>query len=168
MNIIFLDVDGVIKPNNTSTPLFGMNDVCMANLKRILDETDAKIVLSTSWRENKNDHAFLLDQLQKGGIDKELVIDSTPILWHLDKDTWDDSLDKATGGDGFTGKRGHEIWMFLRATRLPIHRFVVLDDDETPSLIDWSVWQHGKFIQTKMEVGLDEELTKQAIDFLKG
>lgn len=56
MNVIFLDFDGVLNSNKyfTSTkqesPFF-LEDEKMHLLKQIIDQTNAKVVLSTSWRE---------------------------------------------------------------------------------------------------------------------
>ena len=56
MKVIFLDFDGVL---NSAKYLLGHGDcgvaidpARMALLKQIVDATDAKIVLSTSWREH--------------------------------------------------------------------------------------------------------------------
>ena len=58
MKVIFLDVDGVLNSNyshSISTNEKGwmwdeISDFHLEKLKRIVDETDAKIVLSSSWR----------------------------------------------------------------------------------------------------------------------
>ena len=47
MKIIFLDIDGVL--NHKGTPL--LHQPCIDQLKRIVDSTGAKVVLSSSWRE---------------------------------------------------------------------------------------------------------------------
>lgn len=44
--IIFLDVDGVL----CIPPYVGFNKSCMDNLMFILEQTDAKVVISSSWR----------------------------------------------------------------------------------------------------------------------
>ena len=60
--IIFLDIDGVLnhspdkprevypdlKPNDER--IYGLNPKLIANLKKVIDETGAKIVVSSSWR----------------------------------------------------------------------------------------------------------------------
>lgn len=56
MKVIFLDFDGVLNTNryfidSNSKPNFFLEDEKVVLLKKIIDATDAKIVLSTSWRE---------------------------------------------------------------------------------------------------------------------
>lgn len=46
MKILFLDVDGVLLIN----PREGFRKVAMQQLKRIIDETGARIVVSSTWR----------------------------------------------------------------------------------------------------------------------
>lgn len=156
MKIIFLDVDGVIKPYNSETPLMGLNSTCTKNLKELLEKTGAKIVLSTSWRENKVDLDFLIHQLSKYNINQDDIVGSTPILWELQY-----------GMNKWEGSRGHEIESFIKSNLIDIEKFVILDDDPSPALKDWTEL-NGLFIQTEMSVGFDENKIKQAIDFFNG
>ena len=49
--IIFLDIDGVIAtPKSVEDGLWGLTNECQDRLGKILSETGAKIVLSSSWR----------------------------------------------------------------------------------------------------------------------
>src|SRR5260370_6892656 len=55
MKIIFLDVDGVLNHSGTegwktTKDAFVLDDECLKQLSRILISTDAKIVLSSTWR----------------------------------------------------------------------------------------------------------------------
>ncbi len=47
MKVIFLDIDGVMKEEDYNAEF---KDECFARLKRIVDETGAEIILSSSWR----------------------------------------------------------------------------------------------------------------------
>ena len=47
MKVIFLDIDGVMKEEDYNAEF---KDECFARLKRIVDETCAEIILSSSWR----------------------------------------------------------------------------------------------------------------------
>lgn len=161
MKIVFLDVDGVIKPCNSVTPISGINAVCAYNLKMLLEKTGAKIVLSTSWRTNKRDLSFLEYLLDKHDIDTNLIVGSTPQLAHVRHNDSDDFFDEKA----WIGSRGHEIEKFIESNLIDIDRFVILDDDNSPSFKIWGRID-GLFIKTDFDVGLDEEKTKQAIDFL--
>lgn len=61
MKIIFLDIDGVLNSyaflKNIPDDSFGIDNSRLPILKRIIDETGAKIVLSSSWRKNWSEKA---------------------------------------------------------------------------------------------------------------
>ena len=48
--VIFLDVDGVLHPATVRTELRMFDEGCMKQLKSLLEETQAEIVLSSTWR----------------------------------------------------------------------------------------------------------------------
>lgn len=53
MKIIFLDIDGVLNCNNTPNPRnfpYVVDKKLVARLKKLLDRTGAKVVLTSSWR----------------------------------------------------------------------------------------------------------------------
>jgi HAD domain in Swiss Army Knife RNA repair proteins len=53
MKIIFLDIDGVLNCNNTPNPRnfpYVVDKKLLARLKKLLDRTGAKVVLTSSWR----------------------------------------------------------------------------------------------------------------------
>src|SRR5260370_34823589 len=53
MKIIFLDIDGVLNCDNTPNPRkfpYIIDKKLLARLKKLLDRTGAKVVLSSSWR----------------------------------------------------------------------------------------------------------------------
>lgn len=49
MKVIFLDVDGVLNTSKTNSNILDIDSFRLEYLKAIIDETDAKIVLSSSW-----------------------------------------------------------------------------------------------------------------------
>lgn len=87
MNVIFLDIDGVL--NNADTKEFTPScrvfvDCCMINnLKKCSELTNAKIVLSSDWRYNyddpnlNEDYLLLVDKLKEFKLD---IFDVTPII----------------------------------------------------------------------------------------
>lgn len=167
MKVIFLDVDGVLISFGPQASSVGSFDPdCMSLLKKIIDETDAKIVISSSWRECKNDMALLMHKLSEIGITKEQVVDITPELHTLDGEVWDDDKGKFVGGDGWTGKRGHEIETWLLANLTNVDKFVILDDD--PAARQRQDWLNGLFIKTDFNTGLSSEEAENTIKFLKG
>jgi len=65
--IVFLDVDGVLHPYHARQSQMFRKD-CMQRLKKIIDATGAKIVLSTSWRRTPQGKAAVNQQLRSHGI----------------------------------------------------------------------------------------------------
>lgn len=113
--VIFLDVDGVLNSmtfakrmlNEHGVRVFNediLDPVCIRRLKRIVEKTDAAIVVSSSWRMLPTTMANLISQLNILGMK---VFDTTPILHK---------------------ERGYEIqaWLDQHPT---VSKFVILDDD---------------------------------------
>lgn len=105
MNIIFLDVDGVL---NSAKELSGgpFSKISLNVLKRIVDETNAKIVVISSWRLLEFSRKILLSELEKYHL-KESVIGMTP---HL------------------PSNREEEIMTYLKSNEFPNLNFIILDD----------------------------------------
>ena len=128
----------------------------MDNLKRIIDETDAKIVISSSWRHSGLQK--MLDMWEFRNLPGE-VIGVTPDLYRF--------LD-------FEGERtmvrGDEIQAVLNI-HPEITHYVILDDDT-----DMLKHQLGNFVQTSNNInhpdcidigyGLTKECTNKAIRIL--
>lgn len=149
MKVIFLDFDGVL---NSAKYLLGHGDcgvaidpARMALLKQIVDATDAKIVLSTSWREHWSKDLIHCDStgmlinriFSKYGLH---IFDKTPELHE---------------------RRETEIKSWLD-THPEVENFVVLDD----SLLS-AGYLNGHFIKTSNYFdGLDETDVQKAIDIL--
>ena len=151
LKVIFLDFDGVL---NSAKYLLGCGDFGMAIdptrmvlLRRIVDATGAKIVLSTSWREHWSKNmgecdstgAHINDIFDEYGLQ---VFDKTPEL---------------------RVKRETEIKSWLDKNP-EAKSFVVLDD----RLLS-ADYLNGHFIKTSNYFdGLDETDVQKAIDILNG
>lgn len=106
MKIIFLDLDGVLNVYPQGHDEFGaiFHAHFVDNLKRIIDETGAKIVISSTWRMSG------LSEMQRMWKERNLpgeVIDVTPIM---------------------NTERGEEIAEWLRENQ--VDNFCILDDDD--------------------------------------
>ena len=150
MKIIFLDIDGVLNCHQTfrnkkSTYEYNeLDDIDPENVKhlnKILSETNANIVISSSWRLHKNIHElkFLAEQVN---VDPLRIIDKTPDLSKV------------------SYERGYEIQKWLDGHK-DIEKFVILDDDE-------DMLHLKKFlIKTSSSTGgLTEEKANDAIKLL--
>ncbi|MBQ6547262.1 MAG: hypothetical protein IJL74_04630 [Bacilli bacterium] len=80
MKIIFLDIDGVMLPIGSKDKLIPEDKILL--LKGLIEETDSKVVLSSTWRLNANrkfyedeDYENLVKSLKKHEIE---IYDHTP------------------------------------------------------------------------------------------
>ena len=142
MKVIFLDIDGVL--NDGFTILGTGKDFPTIDhltcLKQIIDATDAKIVLSSSWRYHKSDFNDAKNALRNVGL---AIMDKTKEL---------------------PRGRGAEISEWL--SRHPeVDNYVILDD-HNDSYTNFSINQQEHLIQTEFTLGLLQEHVQQAIDIL--
>lgn len=160
MRVIFLDIDGVLNSREffRNRPLTqGLNEIDEEKVKllqQIVQATNAKIVLTSTWRiYDKADKVYqhLVDTLAKYDLS---IFDCTP--W-INED------------------RPHEIavwlsmWNALRDVHEHIFGFVSLDDDFTDKQYAKYGMQH-QLIKTTFygeHGGLQPEHVQQAIDILK-
>lgn len=159
MKVIFLDIDGVLNYRNCKYTLNGMYfvDPCKIELlKQIVDATDAKLVLSSTWRygwldANKgiesNDAKHFKALVETLSTFNLKLFDRTPILGSMSD--WI--------------PRGSEIDMWFNTYHgEPIESFVILDDrnDMKP---------YGRYlIQISESSGLTDVYVKRAIKMLNG
>ena len=145
MKVIFLDFDGVI----TIPPKWHLNPNKIKLIKRIVDETGAKIVVSSSWRMNtiKQTKEIISDRPKRCPRNKMLY-------WLID------NLYDITPIYGLGNGRGGEIQQYLN-DHPDIDNYVILDDDH-------DMWdsQLYHFVQTNYEDGITETEVIRAIKIL--
>lgn len=122
MKAIFLDIDGVLNSDEHTafiksfisyddTMIEPFDDECLHNLKYIVDETDAKIIITSIWRLFPDYLYILMNKLEEYGLDKNVI--SLTI-----SNKYKDKL--------------QEIAVKLK--KLGITEYVVLDNDKTLNL----------------------------------
>ena len=148
MKVVFLDIDGVLNHCDTRcpTPTSGeplpmpIEPKCMERLNRLIAETGAKIVISSSWRLFAR-WQDLGPALVRHGLVAE-VIGETPNL--VNDETWLANWE-AHKGAPFTFElleRGWEIGEWL-AAHPEVTAFVILDDcSDMDALKPWLVLTH--------------------------
>lgn len=153
MNIIFLDVDGVLNNikdaeelyEKTRKPIVGFewpfSKISLNVLKRIVDDTDAQIVVTSSWRLRKQGREILLSELEKYNL-KERVIGWTPSLKAFDREK--------------------EIIAYLKSIEYENLNFIILDDE-----VSWYKDLENNVIKTNAYFGLNEEHLEKSINLLK-
>jgi len=168
MKVLFLDIDGVINtvgaelgfqymkitpPTLEEQSVFRLSKyfdpACIYYLHTIVEETECKIVISSSWR-----YGASLETMKKWFKDpliSNAIIDKTEIL-HPNKNP--DKVDRQG-----RIQRGEEILEWLE--RHPeVTKFAVLDDDD-----DMDAIRHN-FFQTDRMDGLKRKVAYKVISFL--
>ena len=153
MKIIFLDFDGVMdtayydhvlhKEGKPGNDMYGaiFDPYCVQNLKRIIDETGAHIVVSSSWKYGMSYKDFL-DMWEYRGL-PGFVTDVTPT-----------PLER--------NNRGDEIDAWLNECRTEV-QYVILDDLRADN---FNEHQLPRFLKVNPIWGLDEDTAERAIAIL--
>lgn len=164
--VIFLDIDGVLNTerwhdhcvNEGIAPVDGygyaFDPVAVMNLKKIVNETAADIVISSSWK------VWGLDAMQRMWARRHLpgkVIDITP---NTDSDEMLLSIDLDIG---IPAVKGSEIKEWLSTNGNQDMRYAILDD-----LPDMLPEQESHFVQTDPRVGITQADADRAITILTG
>lgn len=153
--IIFLDFDGVI---TTVKSHWRFDEEKMALLGTILDATDAKIVITSSWRRYSlaDTIDFITNRESERGCVPfafpERVIGVTHRMYAFCYP----NMDRHYGV-----VRGEEIRRWQDENDASECHYVILDDDS-----DMLLWQRDNFIQTDSELGLSETDCWKAIAIL--
>lgn len=149
LKIIFLDVDGVL--NNAATwqrrrPEGAFNHInqtepeLIDRLAQIVHRTNAKIVLSSTWRMDIQAIADLSDYFAK--IHSMSILDKTPWLPET---------------------RGDQIDKWYRKYDDIISHYVIIDDDS-----DMLPEQLPYFVKTENSVGLTDQHVEKVVTILTG
>lgn len=173
MKIIFLDVDGELTYSdyeNEETANIDIEKVKL--LKEICDKTDAKVVISSSWRGSDSYtpriYYVLIDILTSNGIE---VLGDTPHLPTEFEDNVPNSISLATLEDlpdlkiKYGTGRAAEIQKWIGEH--DVDNFVILDDED----FDWSDYGYDThWIQPTWfgDGGLKREHVDMAIAILNG
>lgn len=143
MNVIFLDVDGVLNMHG-SGGLFTLNRKRLQLLDKLVKDTNAVVVVSSTWRIDFQHMRKLRNVLGYRGIKIIGVTDQLGL--------------SANGGRYY---RGHEIQKWLDE-HPEVNNYVILDDDS-----DMLDSQLRNFVQTDGNIGLTETLVYRATYILK-
>lgn len=153
MKVIFLDIDGVL---NTNDYISSLMYICNENnnyfdefgykfdpravnwLRYIINSTNAKIVISSSWRLNGK--IVMCKMWEKRNL-PGTVIGVTPYLSKL-------------------RSRGEEINYWLKDTKENIESYCIIDDD------NFDILQRDNLVQTDSKFGLTCQKSIEAINIL--
>jgi hypothetical protein len=145
--VLFLDIDGVLNyvGGPTECGMYGLDHDKVSLLEKIIDATQCRIVLSSTWRKFGKCIAKVERMLDSIGYE---LHDMTPVLDGLTSGAW--------GSPIWTGaSRGREIQAWL--DKHPSERFVILDDDTDMG----ALLPH--LVNTDIFVGLTPDLADEVI-----
>ena len=159
MNYLFLDIDGVLNTGRYSDCLVE-NGLCetdadgylfdpeaVQNLERIIEATDAKIVITSTWRYDCDMQALWRNRNLAGE-----VIGTTPTLLR----------EKAIGKiKVYYGHRGMEIEAWLKDNAIAPYKYAILDDED-----DYLPHQAEHLILTDPMTGITKDIADNVINLL--
>ena len=163
--ILFLDIDGVLNTerhheycyengiDNSDEYGYLFDPMAVKNLARIVDESGACIVISSSWKYSGL--STLVDMWNDRALPGR-VIDITP-------DTESDQflLNADLENMEFLSCKGYEIKEWLTAHGKNVSQYAILDDEQ-----EMLPEQQSHFVQTNPVVGISEEDAEKAITIL--
>ena len=163
--VVFLDIDGVLNTKwwytqmdrNTPRDKYGyaFDPRAVANLKRIVEETGADIVMSSSWK------CMGLSQVQEMWSIRNFpgkIIGITPSLGNDER-----LFDADTESTDRFHIRGEEIKEWLTKHGKRVSHYVIIDDMD-----NMLSEQQSHFVQTNPEVGITEDDADNAVKILNG
>lgn len=151
MKVIFLDFDGVI---STYEKGWAIDNEKICLIKKIIDVTNAKIIVSSSWKVGFDDVDSFLDNLY--GDSKNDMINAEDIFFWFVNNIYDIT-------DSYGGNKGDEIQRWLNVHENDIENYVILDDDD-----DFLDDQLFHFVQTDGFEGITDREVKLCIKLLNG
>lgn len=128
MRVLFLDIDGVLNHtrtlDNCEPGRIPADPQCVARVNKLLEQSGAKVVISSSWRKLAP-YTELAPLLAREGLRAD-IIGETPDL--INNAMWLTEWRTRTGSCYYERlERGHEIRQYL-ADHPEIEEFVILDD----------------------------------------
>jgi hypothetical protein len=151
MKVLFLDIDGVLVTRNAWAKFGPIRDMfghifdpdAVAQLKRVIDETRARIVVSSSWKCVPGSNG--LAEMRMLWASRSLPGDVFSVTPNVSSD-----------------ERGEEIDMWLRTNEEPIEQFAIVDDD----VMGITNFQMSHFVKTNFKDGLTKEKADELIALL--
>lgn len=150
LKVIFLDVDGVLNTPKL-VKRFGfdfIDDILVSLVAWIVRQTQAEIVLSSTWRIQDKDRTLVKEALARHDLK---LLDCTPELPQRKPEdgNWE-------GWSGWV-RRNEEIRAWLDANT--VEKFAILDDMEDARI-------EGFFFQTDENVGITVQIAEKVIEHL--
>lgn len=166
MKFLFLDIDGVLNTGCYQESLIGSGQSitdedgalfdpnAVENLRTIIDETSAKIVLTSTWRMDGID---AMREMWKRRKMPSYVYAITPhsITRFADIDTKDEWSKRAIGS------RGMEVNEWLHRNSKGTNAYAIVDDES-----DFLLFQTKHIVLTDPYLGVTKEIADKVIEIL--
>jgi hypothetical protein len=173
MNIIFLDVDGVLNIMSDSYNSFawvnhGSDAVephLMKRLEHLIENTvNAHIVVSSSW--HNQDLIRVLSKLRFKYVDRIIGRTIRVVSSDVQIDAQSTMIVKDTGNIHLNN-RGDQIQQWLNENELPIFNYVVLEDEVSDVCGErCDTIPHSNVVEVDMKEGLSHANIEMAIEIL--
>ena len=160
MNYLFLDIDGILNTGRYSNYLavnglyetdadgYLFDPEAVQNLEYIIEATDAKIIITSTWRLDGDMQALWRNRNIAGE-----VIGITPTLLR----------EKAIGKINiYYGHRGMEVEAWLEDNAIAPYKYAILDDED-----DYLPHQAEHLILTDPMTGITEDVAEKVISLLE-
>lgn len=161
MKLIFLDIDGVLNcggtPTRAPSGCIGVDDDKVKRLKKIVDATGAKVVLTSTWKTEWFKTEFKEDLPKDGAyLEKKLKSNGVYLLDKTEEPSWNN--------------RGGGILTFIGKHKDNVESFVILDD-ESFDFVELGIGD--RLVKTRFlprtpgeQCGLQDHHVEQAIKIL--
>lgn len=175
MKVIFLDIDGVMNSTEEMIALYNQYGSSIDNtlpspakcklLKQLVDETGAKLVLSSSWRLSLNAIQKLIDLFEPYNLVLSGFTCHEVDNKKFKNTKYEDIKPRHQHSIGDFGTyiedRGAEIaaWLLDHPT---VETFVILDDEDS----DIKAWFPNNLVKTELQVGLTSKDCLKASNIL--
>ena len=150
MKVIFLDIDGVLNSYTTRarSPMgfIGIDASILQIFKKVVDVTDAKIVLTSAWQAGYENDRELCDE------DGRYMVDALNSIGA-----------KIINKTGFSNREDRGVKTYL-LNHKDIESWVVVDDSRFPGFDKEPIV--SRFVNTDYETGMTEEDAKKIIYIL--
>lgn len=181
IKLIFIDIDGVFNNANSSIEeLYCVEPFLLQILKKIIDETGAELVLSSTWRYTEKTRKLVREAFETEGI--KLCMSNTPnlkinrtdeiLVWMKDNTTYFDETGtiidelKCLSVNDSIHKDEFPIDQILLNEKIKVSNFIVIDDMDLMQEGNNTSHIKNNFIHINKKVGITDKNGKRAIALL--
>lgn len=164
MKVIFLDVDGVLNSFPTINEDNSLEGDLIIRLEKIVKATNAKIILSSSWRLSTIALRELMDTLLWYDLSISGCTQDGVSMKYFENTPFENVVPtkRYTNSKNYTYDRGAEIAKWLLEHDSAVEKFIIIDDED----IDIKNWFSAEVVKTNFSTGLTKEDAAKAIKLL--